>query len=126
MAPKVWLAIARAALMALLSGLFLGFGLAFNPVWANGWPFGLSIYAVWSTWMSLVFFLLLFTTAVAIGAATGAMCAHFDSGPRRGRVDHQRRPERRIPMGKSLTLYLGKAILVLVLESPPRFPSHNR
>ncbi len=86
MAPKAWLEIAGWSLLALASEVFVSFGFAFNPGWANAWPFGFTIYNVWSTGMSIVFFLLLVTAAVGTGAVTGAVCSHFGVGLRHGRA----------------------------------------
>jgi hypothetical protein len=86
MAPRVWLAIAQRSLLALACEVFFGFGFAFNPGWANGWPFGLTIYSVWSTGMSVLFSLLLITASVGLGAITGAVCSSFGIGIRSGRA----------------------------------------
>ncbi len=86
MIAKVWLAIARWSLMVFGGEVFFGFGLAFNPGWANGWPFGLTIDSVWSTGMSFLFFLMLMTAAIGLGAIAGATCARFGVGLRRGRA----------------------------------------
>ncbi len=63
-----WLKIAVCSLLVMGAEVYLGFGLAFNPGWANGWPNGLSIHSVWSTGMTILFLLFLFTTAVGLGA----------------------------------------------------------
>jgi hypothetical protein len=86
MSPKGWLAVARWSLLALAGELFFGFGLAFNPGWANGWPFGLTIHSVFSAGMSLLLFLILVTAAALIGAIVGAACSYFGAGLRRGRA----------------------------------------
>ena len=78
--------IAGCSLMALGVEAFVGFGFAFNPGWANGWPLGFTIYSVWSAGMSFLFFLLLSTTAVGMGAATMAACSYFGIGHRHGRA----------------------------------------
>ena len=56
MSPKVWLAVAGCSFLALAGELFVGCGFAFNPGWANGWPFGLTIHSVWSAGMSFLLF----------------------------------------------------------------------
>lgn len=86
MAPRGWLKIAGWSLVALVGEVFGSFGFAFNPGWANAWPFGLSIYTVWSTGMSSVFFGILVTVAVGTGAVTGAVCSYFGVGLRHGRA----------------------------------------
>ena len=73
MAPKAWLSIARQSLLVLAVEICAGFGLGFNPGWANGWPFGLTIYSVWSTAMGALFCLLVLTVAVGVGAIAGAV-----------------------------------------------------
>jgi hypothetical protein len=85
MALKVWLAIAGRSLLALAGEVVISFPFAFNPGWANGWPLGLTIYSVWPAGMSFVFFLLLLTTAVGMGAVIGAACSYFGVDQRRGR-----------------------------------------
>ncbi len=86
MSPKSWLTIFGWSLLALGAEIFFGFGFAFSPGWAEGWPFGLSIYSVWSAGMSFVFFLVLMTASVGIGAMTGAACSNYGVGLRCGRV----------------------------------------
>ena len=41
---KPWLVIAVCAVGGLCAEVFIGFALVFAPGWANGWPFGLTIY----------------------------------------------------------------------------------
>ena len=86
MAPRAWLAMARWSLLALVGEVFFGFGFAFNPGWANGWPFGLTIYTVWSTGMSVLFSLLVITAAAGVGAIAGAACSYLGAGLRHGRT----------------------------------------
>src|SRR5262245_3452104 len=86
MAPKDWLSIARRSLLALGGEGCAGFGLAFNPGWANGWPFGFTISSFWSTAMSFLFCLLVITMAAWAGAVVAAVCFYFGVGLRRGPV----------------------------------------
>ncbi len=86
MPPKDWLTIAGRSLAVLAGLLFFGFGLAFNPGWANSWPFGLPIYSVWSAGMSILFLLLFMTVAAGLGAVAGVVCSSFGVGLRRGRA----------------------------------------
>ncbi len=82
MALKDGFEIARWSVIALAAETFVGFALAFSPGWANDWPFDLTIHTVWSTGMSILFFLLLTTSAAGAGAATMAICSHFGLGNR--------------------------------------------
>ncbi len=85
MAPKMWIVVACWSFVAVMGELCFGFGFAFNPGWANRWPFGLKIHSVWSTWMSLHFFLLLMTAAIGVGAVPCAAISFFDFGRRHSR-----------------------------------------
>jgi hypothetical protein len=85
MTPRNWLAIAGKSLAALPIVAFFGFPLAFSPGWANGWPFGLTIYSVWSAGMSVLYFLLLMTGGVGLGALVCAGWSYF-GGPRSSKV----------------------------------------
>ena len=82
MSKKNWLSIAAYSLLTFAGVLFFGFGLAFNPGWANGWPFGMTIHAVWSTGMTFLFFVLVMSFGAGIGAIACAGSAHFDLGLR--------------------------------------------
>ncbi len=84
MAPNRWLTIAEWSLCALACEVGFGFSLGFNPGWANGWPLGLTINSIWSVSMSVLFFLLLMTAAVGLGAIIGAACSHYSVGLRHG------------------------------------------
>jgi|GEM_PF-5584778 len=86
MSPGVWHTIVLGSSSALACEAFFGFGLAFNPGWANGWPFGLTIHMVWPAGMSLLFFLLAMTAAVDLGAIVGATCSRNGVGLHRGRA----------------------------------------
>jgi hypothetical protein len=58
------------------------FGFFFAPGWANGWPAGLSIYQVWSTWLTLVLFVMLITIGVALGSLVSLCCSLLPRGRR--------------------------------------------
>jgi hypothetical protein len=58
--------------------------LSFAPGWANGWPFGLTIHAVWSGTMALLLFLVLMTVAASLGAVIGYTGNRFATGRRLG------------------------------------------
>jgi hypothetical protein len=62
--------------------LFLGFPLFFAPGWANGWPSGLTIHAVWSAGMTLIIFVLLMGIAVGLGGFVGLACSLRGKAPR--------------------------------------------
>jgi hypothetical protein len=85
MTPRNWLEIGGISLLALLIEAFTVFGLAFNPGWANGWPFGLTIDSVWSAGLSFWFFMILMTVAVGLGALSLAACTHFGFAHQHGR-----------------------------------------
>lgn len=82
MSRNAWIGIAVAALVALAGEAFAGFGLWFAPGWANGWPGGLSFHAVWSVGMAGVVFLLIVTTAVAVGATLFAVSDRAEANRR--------------------------------------------
>lgn len=73
-----WLIALGGAVAALWLEGAVGFGLAFSPGWANGWPGGLSVHVVWAAGMSLLVGLVAWTLAVALGLAIAAI------GSRRG------------------------------------------
>ena len=84
MTSGAWFAIARRWFLALAVEMGFGFPLAFSPGWANGWPFGLTVYSVWAAGMSILFSVLLVTAAAGVGAVAGAACCAFGVGRRRG------------------------------------------
>ncbi len=55
----------------------------FAPGWANGWPGGLTIYQVWSTWLTLTLFVMLTTFGVAVGSLVSLFCCLFPRARRR-------------------------------------------
>jgi hypothetical protein len=56
------------ALLALGAEILSGFPFFFAPGWANDWPGGLTIYRVWSTWLTATLFIMLMTSGIAIGS----------------------------------------------------------
>ena len=58
----------RGALLALGVEMASSFPYYFAPGWANGWPGGLTIYQVWSTWLTATLFIMLMTSGIAIGS----------------------------------------------------------
>ena len=86
MSVQSWLLIAGWSFAAFGCGIFIGIPLVFSPGWANGWPFGLTIYTVWSVGMACEFCLLSITAAVGGGAIAGALGSHYGIGLRYGRA----------------------------------------
>src|SRR4051794_5471702 len=64
-----WCTVAAVAGAVFLAELFVGFGLWFNPGWANGWPGGLSIHVVLPTGLAAHTAVTLMTAAVGLAAA---------------------------------------------------------
>ena len=65
--------IALGSLVALGPKLFVGFGLGFNPGWANGWPGGLAITEVWPAGMTAI----LITGTIGLGALLGLLLSRL-------------------------------------------------
>ena len=65
------------ACLALAAETVVGFPLFFAPGWANGWPGGLSIYRVWSTWLSITIFVMLMTIGLGAGSVIGLLAWLF-------------------------------------------------
>jgi hypothetical protein len=59
------------ALFAIGTEILFSFPFFFAPGWANGWPGGLTIYLVWSTWLTATLFIMLMTCGIAISEAQG-------------------------------------------------------
>jgi len=70
------------ALGALVLEVVGSFPFYFAPGWANGWPGGLTIYKVWSTWLTLTLFVMLMTFGVAVGSLVSLLCCLFPRGER--------------------------------------------
>jgi hypothetical protein len=54
----------------------------FAPGWANGWPCGLTIYRVWSTWLSITLFVMLMTAGVGVASLISFLACIFPGGRR--------------------------------------------
>jgi hypothetical protein len=67
------------ACLALGSEAVLSFPLFFSPGWANGWPGGLTIYRVWSTWLTITLFVMLMTIGLGAGALVSLLAWLFPS-----------------------------------------------
>ena len=63
--------------LALLGEAVVSFPFFFAPGWANGWPGGLTIYQVWSTWLIVVLFLMLMTVGVGVGSFVSLLANVF-------------------------------------------------
>ena len=53
------------------------FGFFFAPGWANGWPGGLTIYQVWSTWLTITLFVMSMTIGVGVGCLVSLLACIF-------------------------------------------------
>ena len=54
----------------------MSFPFFFAPGWANGWP-GLTIYQIWSSWLSVTLFLMLMTVGVGVGSLVSLLANAF-------------------------------------------------
>ena len=79
MTSDTWKRLIKYALITAGLDILFGFQLVFAPGWANQWPFGLSMYVVWSTGMALLVFVLLMALAVAFGAFVAHACTSTPS-----------------------------------------------
>jgi hypothetical protein len=70
------------ALLALGAEIVFSFGFFFAPGWANGWPGGLTIYQVWSTWLTATLFIMLMTSGIAIGSLICLLIGALPGGRR--------------------------------------------
>jgi hypothetical protein len=73
---------ALGALVMLGAELQVGVQLWFAPGWANGWPGGLSIHRVWSTGMTVIFFVIQMTIGIGLGALIGLFLCRSSPGRR--------------------------------------------
>jgi hypothetical protein len=70
------------ACLALVVEAVGSFPLYFAPGWANGWPGGLTIYHVWSTWLTITFFIMLMTIGCGAGSLISLLSCAFPGGRR--------------------------------------------
>jgi hypothetical protein len=70
------------ALRLLAALVIVSFGFFFAPGWANGWPGGLTIYQVWSTWLTVTFFVMLMTCGICLGSLVSLLFCLFPRGQR--------------------------------------------
>jgi hypothetical protein len=70
------------ALLALGAEILISFPFYFAPGWANGWPGGLTIYQVWSTWLTLTLYIILMTCGIGVGSLISLFLSAFPSGRR--------------------------------------------
>jgi hypothetical protein len=67
---------------ALAGEAVMSFPFLFAPGWANGWPGGLTIYQVWSTWLSLTLFVMMMTVGVGVGSLVSLFASIFPGARR--------------------------------------------
>src|SRR4051794_17453738 len=70
------------ACLALPAEAVVNFPFFFAPGWANGWPGGLTIYQVWSTWLSITLFVMLMTFGLGLGSLISLLFCIFPRGRR--------------------------------------------
>jgi hypothetical protein len=73
------------ALLVLAAEVFVSFGFFFAPGWANGWPGGLTIYQVWSTWLTITLFVMMMTVGVSAGSLVSLVACVFPAARRHTR-----------------------------------------
>ena len=73
--------VAVIAIALIPAELAFAFSLWFSPGWANRWPGGLSFHFIWPAGLAALLFVLLMTTATAIGALI-AFASNRQSGLR--------------------------------------------
>ena len=76
----------RGALLALGTEVAFSFPLFFAPGWANGWPGGLTIHQVWSTWLTATLLVMLMTSGIAIGSLICLLFSGLSGRQRYARV----------------------------------------
>jgi hypothetical protein len=65
----------------------MSFPFFFAPGWANGWPGGLTIYRVWSTWLTITLFVMLMTVGIGAGSLISLLACISPRGrPHAGKV----------------------------------------
>jgi hypothetical protein len=80
--PKTSGAIFFLTFLGLGAEVVVSFPFFFAPGWANGWPGGLSIYRVWSTWFTVTLFVMLMTCGIGAGSLISLLLCGFPSGRR--------------------------------------------
>jgi hypothetical protein len=55
----------------------VSFPFFFAPGWANRWPGGLTIYQVWSTWLTVTLFLMLMTVGAGLCSLVSLLACIF-------------------------------------------------
>ena len=70
------------ALIALGVEILSSFPFYFAPGWANGWPGGLTMPLVWSTWLTATLFIVLITGGIGLGSLIGLLISYFPGGRR--------------------------------------------
>ncbi|MDB5342428.1 MAG: hypothetical protein JWP89_805 [Schlesneria sp.] len=82
MSAQQWPRFALLSFAVLACEVYTGFGISFNPGWANGWPFGITIHVVFSTVMSVLSFLILMTASSFVGSLIASCFAAIGVGDR--------------------------------------------
>ena len=72
----------RGALLALGIEIAGSFPFFFAPGWANGWPGGLTIHRVWSTWLTATLVIMMMTSGIAIGSLICRLIGALPGGRR--------------------------------------------
>src|SRR5689334_5089804 len=70
------------ACLALVTEAVLSFPFSFAPGWANGWPAGLTMYRVWSTWLTVTLFVMLMTIGIGVGSLISLLACTLPKGRR--------------------------------------------
>jgi hypothetical protein len=82
LSPPEYVAIISGAAAGVAVEGLMAFSFFFAPGWANGWPGGLTIYVVWSAFMTMVFAAMGMTVGVGMGAFA-SLLLHAALGGRR-------------------------------------------
>jgi hypothetical protein len=85
MPPLSWANCARLfaiACLVLVAEAVVSFPFFFAPGWANGWPGGLTIYQIWSTWLTITLFFMVMTAGIGVGALISLLACTFSLGRR--------------------------------------------
>src|SRR4051812_17122777 len=82
LSPTIFGGLFLLALLALGAEVVVSFPFFFAPGWANGWPGGLTIYQVWSTWLTVTLFVMMMTCGIGAGSLTSLLLCAFPRGRR--------------------------------------------
>jgi len=73
------------ACLILVAEAVVSFPFFFAPGWANGWPGGLTIHRVWSTWLTITIFVMLVSAGLGLGSLISLVAGAFPLGRRNAR-----------------------------------------